>query len=243
LNYLSDFSILEAKNIIAKNPQVICSVSAPEPIQNLPLNINRLITEKISENLAQKLKICLTTPILQGIITPFKPICDIGTQKNRFSALISDSVRSLCAAGIKRVFFLTSSKLFLAPINKAVKDYKSKLPSDFSFEIVFWQDRKIVREISEKHFENLLEYWRSEAASFLLANELKGIEIPRKTPKLLFSKDDFIKWDKRGRDPEKLIKLSPNFQFSQWTDFTSPNFSFFEELSDEILTQIQAKKL
>ena len=224
--------------MLAESKQVICSVSAPEPVQNLPLNICETITNKIAEKVCEKTNIYQTSPILQGIITPFKPIADIGLHKNRFRALISDCVCSLSGAGAKKIFFITSSDIFTQSIQKAIKDYKTKLPSDFSTEIISWQNTDCAQKIPSEHFENLSQFWRNEAAIFLLANELKGIEIPKSTPNLSFSKDEFEKWKKRGMDPEKLRKLSPNFQFSQWTNFTPPNASFFEELCDGIAKRI-----
>jgi hypothetical protein len=82
----------------------------------------------------------------------------------------------------------------------------------------------------------LTQYFRNEAAIFLLANELKGIEIPKNLPELPFSKEEFEKWRKRGMDPEKLRKLTPDFRFSSWTNFTPPpkEFSFFEKLTGDL---------
>ena len=233
---LCDYSLSDAKKIIAGNPQVICSVCAPEIIQNLPLNISRFLTEKIAESVSQKTGIYETSPILQGIITPFKPFPAIGTHHRRFSSLISDSVRSLCSAGVKKIFFITSSPIFSPAIKSGISNFRQMLPADFSYEIIFWQNRRIVSETVSAHFENLTEFFRSEAAIFLLANELKKIEIPQNLPKLSFSKEDFDKWKKRGMDPEKLRKLSPDFRFSFWSNTTPlpPEFSFFEKLTDDI---------
>jgi len=239
LKSLGDYSFEEATNLLAESKAVICPVSAPEPIQNLPLNICELITKKIAENVSEKTKIYQTSPILQGIITPFKPIADIGLHKNRFRAIISDCVCSLSSAGVKKVFFITSSDIFTSSIQNAVKDYKSKLPSDFRVEIIPWQNTDCAQKTPNKHFENLSQFGRNEAAIFLLANELKKTEIPLSTPNLTVSKDEFVKWKKRGMDPEKLRKLSPNFQFSQWTNFTMPKTSFFEELCEEIAKNIR----
>jgi hypothetical protein len=77
----------------------------------------------------------------------------------------------------------------------------------------------------------------------MLANELKGIEVPNSLNKLSFSKDDFVKWEKRGRDPEKLRKLSPKFQLSSWTNFTPLQDSFFKKICDEISQEILRKKI
>ncbi|MCL2844725.1 MAG: hypothetical protein FWE23_04645 [Chitinivibrionia bacterium] len=235
---LGDFSLTEANNLLAESKRVICPICAPEPVQNLSLNICEIITKKIAEKISEKTGIYQTSPILQGIITPFKPVADIGLHKNRFRAIISDCVCSLSSAGAKKIFFITSSDIFTSSIQKAIKDYKSKLPTDFSAEIIYWQNTDCAQKKTGEHFENLSQFWRNEAAIFLLANELAGIEIPKSTPNLSFSKEDFVKWKKRGMDPEKLRKLSPNFQFSQWTNFTPMNASFFEELCNEITKKI-----
>lgn len=241
---LSDNSLNDAKKIIAENPHIICAVSAPEIIQDLPLNINEFITLKIAESVSQKTGIYETSPILQGIITPFKPLPAIGTHHHRFSSLISDTVRSLCYGGVKKVFFITSSQIFSAALNTGIKNYRQMLPKDFSYEIICWQNSKAVNEISP-YFENLTEYFRSEAAIFLLANELKSIEVPQSLPKLPFSKDEYEKWRRRGMDPEKLKKLTPEYRFSHWSNFTPPpkSFSFFEKLTDDIVAEIQQKTL
>ena len=231
---LGGYSLTEARKIIAENPRVICSVCAPEIIQNLPLNINEFLTLKIAETVSQKTGIYETAPILQGIITPFKPLPAIGTHHRRFSSLISDCVRSLSSSGVKKVFFITSSPLFSRALENGISNYKRLLPADFSAEIICWQSRKIVNEITSSHFENLIEFFRSEAAIFLLANELNKTEIPQSLRELPFSKSDFEKWKKRGMDPEKLCKLSPDFRFSSWTKFTPPEFSFFEALTNDI---------
>jgi hypothetical protein len=233
---LSDYSLTEAKKIIAENPQVIIPVSAPEIVQNLPLNISEFITQKIAEKVSLNTGIYETSPVLQGIITQFKPFPVIGTHHRRFSGLISDSVRSLCSAGVKKVFFITSSSIFTNAVKDGISNYRQMLPKDFSYEIIFWQNRKIVSDEVSQYFENLTEYFRSEAAIFLLANELKNMEIPKTLPELPFSKDEFEKWRKRGTDPEKLKKLTPNFRFSSWTDFTPPpkEYSFFEKLTDDL---------
>ena len=243
MSYLCERSFEEAKEIISKNPQIICAVSAPEPIHNLALNTNEFITEKIAERVSQESGIFLTSPVLQGIITPFKPIAALGTHHRRFSSLISDCVRFLCAGGIKKVFFITSCDFFSRYIDEGINNYKKKLPDDFSHEIICWQNTKTADETIKAQFENPIEFFRKESAIFLLANELKGVEIPKFLPKLPFSKDDFVKWKKRGCDPEKLRKLSPNFQFSSWTDFTPPRYSFFEKICGEISTKILQNKL
>ena len=233
---LCDYSLSGAEKIIAENPQVISAVCAPEIIQNLPLNINEFLTQKIAESVSQKTGIYETSPILQGIITPFKPLPAIGTHHRRFSALISDSVRSLCAAGVKKIFFIVSSPIFSPALTDGISNFRQMLPKDFSFEVISWQNRKIVSEVVSAHFENLTEFFRSEAAIFLLANELNKTEIPKNLPELPFSKQDFDKWKKRGMDPEKLRKLSPDFRFSSWTNYTPPpsDFSFFETLTNDI---------
>lgn len=232
---LSDYSLSGARKIIAENPQVICSVSAPETIQDLPLNINEFITQKIAESVSQKTGIYETAPVLQGIITQFKPLPAIGTHHRRFSSLISDCVRSLCYSGVKKIFFITSSPIFTNALKEGIKNYRQMLPKDFSYKIICWQESKTIKEISP-YFENLIEYFRSESAIFLLANELKNIEIPKILPELPFSKDEFEKWRRRGMDPEKLKKLTPEYRFSSWTNFTPPpkEFSFFEKLTDDL---------
>ncbi|MDR0304081.1 MAG: hypothetical protein LBH98_04830 [Chitinispirillales bacterium] len=243
MSYLCDYRFDKVKEIIAANPQVICCICANEPIQNLPLNMNEFITNKIAENVSQKTGVFLTAPILQGVITPFKPFALIGAHHRGFCGLISDCVRSLCASGVKKIFFITSSNLFTAYVNEGINKYKRKLPSDFSSEIICWQNVKIVKETTENQFENLLEFWRKESAVFMIANELKGIEIPNVLPEPPFSKDDFTKWLKRGMDPEKLKKLSPQFRFSSWTKFTPSKDSFFEKVCEEISLKILKSKL
>jgi len=238
LKNLCDYPIEQAKKILLETQKVICAVSGAEPIQNLPLNINEFITQKIAKKVCENTKYYQTTPILQGIITPFKPLPSTGVHKNRFCALISDCACSLSAAGAKKIFFLTSSDLFSALIIKGIKNYESKLPNDFSYKIICWQELKIVKKTVESQFEDLCEYWRKESAVFMLAKELKEIEVPNASPKLHFSKEDFLKWKKRGMDPEKLRKLSPNFQFSHWTKFTPLNYSFFDKICDEICDEL-----
>jgi len=238
LKNLCDYSNEQAKKILLETQKIICVISAAEPVQNLALNINEFITQKIADKVCEKTKYYQTTPILQGIITPFKPLASTGLHKNRFSSLISDCVCSLSFAGAKKIFFLTSSDLFSSSIIKGIKNYKSKLPSDFSVKIICWQNLKIVEKTVENQFENLCEYWRKESAIFLLANELKGIEIPNAPPKLRFSKEDFLKWKKRGMDPEKLRKLSPNYQFSFWTKYEPLNYSFLDKICDEICDEL-----
>jgi len=243
---LCDYSLSDAKKIIAENPQVICCVSAPEIIQNLPLNINEFITQKIAESVSQKTGIYETSPILQGIITQFKPLPVIGTHHRRFSSLISDCVRSLCYSGVKKIFFITSSPIFTQALKDGIKNYQQMLPKDFSYEIICWQNDKCFHEFRvSKHFENLTEYFRSEAAIYLLANELKNIEIPKNLPELPFSNDEFQKWSRRGMDPEKLKKLSPEYRFSSWTNYTPPSkeFSFFSSIADLIASEIIIKRL
>lgn len=243
MSYLCEYSFKETREIISKNPQIICAVSAPEPIQNLSLNINEFITNKIAERVSQESGVFLTSPVLQGIITPFKPIAALGTQHRRFSSLISDCVRFLCVGGVKKVFFITSGDFFSRYIEEGINNYKKKLPGDFSYEIICWQNIKTADETIKTQFENPLEFFRKESAIFLLANELKGVEIPKSLPELPFSKDDFIKWKKRGCDPEKLRKLSPNFQFSSWTNFIPLRYSFFEKICGEISAKILQRKL
>jgi len=243
VSYLCERSFEETRKIISKNPQVICAVSAPEPIQNLALNTNEFITNKIAERVSQESDIFLTSPVLQGIITPFTPLAAVGTHHRRFSSLISDCERFLCAGGVKKVFFITSCDFFSRYIDEGINNYKKKLPDDFSHEIICWQNARITDETIKAQFENPIEFFRKESAIFLLANELKGVEIPKSLPKLLFSKDDFVKWKKRGCDPERLRKLSPNFQFSSWTNFIPMQHSFFEKICGEISMDVLRKKL
>jgi len=240
---LGDYSMGEASKILAESGMAIFPVSAAQPIQNLPLNICEFITKKIAENVCEKTNIHQTSPVSLATVTPFKPIPDVGLHKNRFRAVISDCVCSLNYAGAKKIFFLSSCDFFSASITKAVNDYKRKLSEGFSYEIISWQSIDFAEKKAAQHFENLNQFWRNEAAVFLLANELKGIDIPVETQKLPFSKEDFEKWKKRGADPEKLRKFSPDFRFSSWTGFSAPQTSFFEELCVEISKIINEKKL
>lgn len=183
----------------------------------MPLSSVTELNQKIAQEVAQEAAILCAPVMAYGYATPFKAFPGIlSTRRDTFITALADTVRSSVGWGVKKIYFLEGSSYLAPSIKEAVARYKSKLPDDFSYEVVSWQSLGAVRRFVNEQYDDLVEVFRSEALYAYLAQEILGYSMKPQITKAP-DRELLTKWRKRGMDPEKLKAYAPQATLSRWS--------------------------
>lgn len=235
---LDELTFVEVQQIIKDKPILIIPLVPMEPYgKNVPLGAINEISATISSKVASESNTLCATSMRYSFATPFKAFSGVlSMRKNTFITAIADVVRSAIGWGVKKVIFLDSSVYLQPSVEVALKRFQKKMPQDFTYEYICWQQIGSVRKIVKDSFDELEERWRSEALIACLYREICDVEIISEDTKLV-DQSLFQRWKKRGMDPEKLIAYSSGCSLSRWKAYKDSG-ALLPQLVSEICKRI-----
>ncbi len=214
---VSEFSFLHLEELINRRPSLIVPVGSLEPAgEDLPLGVVNSCCEAVANELSKRLEVLVAPLLPYGNSIPFKAFGgSAGVHRDTLEKFLIECCNCWFFQGIKRILLITLSMDGRQGIESAVKRM-TKAPSRINaVKYVSLQDDERFRSMCASRFRGL-ELGRSEWGIRALAGYLwqepkdKFINKNKRLP----DADEFKKWYRRGRDPEKLRKMAPHASLS-----------------------------
>lgn len=211
---IGSLSIQEIEDFIKKKPSVILPVGGYEPLgKEIMIDGINLCCEKIAEEYASQSKILMVPLIRIGYTIPFKGFSGcVGISKGSLRDVILDLCNSLIFMGVKRILIITAATYNLEPIQLAVNriNGKKRLECVKFFSL---QHNEEIRSFCKSHF-GVADYNRCEcgilALLIYLFPDIFNKEILRIQSNITASEKEMVKrWERLGKDPNKLLKIAP----------------------------------
>ena len=187
---------------IKERPAVIIPLGGCEPFGGVAaVGTESVCVAEIAGELSKRCNILVAPLIPFGCSAPFMSFAgSAGVKPRTFVNMLCDISHAYIFQGVKKIFLINAAPFNKEPMAEAARRLEAKYPqvsvAAFDINACMGSDAGIDR--NDALLLSLLSYLRPE----LFTNEpICYNKIPQ---------DQYRTWKKRGRDPQKLRKLSPN---------------------------------
>jgi len=213
---VTEYCFSRLRNEMADRPFLLLPVSALEPFGNIPLGAICRLNDTICEELCRRADLFLAPSFAYGYSTPFIsfPGCS-----GLHSATMERSLFDCCSAwffhGFKRIILVTCSMNGAAGIEPAVQRLNHHRRFRNSVQLFSLQDDIFFRTLCEEK-SAVKEVGRNEWGLLVMMEYKHVVSGHGKMESEVIVPDHTAlkRWQKCGRDPEKLKKMAPHALFN-----------------------------
>lgn len=241
---LSDTTFPEIEKYLLKTPSLIFPVGSFEPLSGkLPIGILSRCCEELAFLLSRKTDIMVAPLFQYGFGTPFKAFggCS-GVSLRTFANSLIECCDGWFFQGFRRILLLTLEMEVEEVTVEAVKQINQSNKTGCEAALCALQKNEQFREYCARKC-NVKESARSEWGDIALVRHFfsvcftQGESLSETFP--VPDRKSFLQWRKRGRDPQKLRKMTPVMRLSEFDGSVSADEA--EELAEFTLSLLYSR--